>query len=230
MLSRTFSLVAIIASLALVASEASFHFTDKRRALFPRRRSRRLAKEGTAPNNCWCGGARNSRGYTCPCYDVMEDDHAVGRDWRGHEHALKWDQSADEPESNAVGRDWRGHEHALNWDQSADEPESNAVGRDWRGHEHALNWDQSADEPESNAVGFGRVRYSPRIQCINNCYKSQKFCLQMIPGLASRPNDDYVRSKVGKCAGAKNLCVGQCDSYSSTTRRRLRNLRLRNLR
>ena len=53
-------------------------FADKRRALF-QKRSRRLTKVGQPPNNCWCGGARNSRGYTCPCFDVMEDNVGDGR-------------------------------------------------------------------------------------------------------------------------------------------------------
>ena len=47
--------------------------------LFFQKRSRRLTKVGQPPNNCWCGGARNSRGYTCPCFDVMEDNVGDGR-------------------------------------------------------------------------------------------------------------------------------------------------------
>ena len=82
MFSKTLALVALIATLATVA-EAKFtknlQFTDKRRALFPKKRSRRLTKVGQPPNNCWCGGARNSRGYTCPCFDVMEDNVGDGR-------------------------------------------------------------------------------------------------------------------------------------------------------
>ena len=82
MFSKTLALVALIATLATVA-EAKFtknlQFADKRRALFPKKRSRRLTKVGQPPNNCWCGGARNSRGYTCPCFDVMEDNVGDGR-------------------------------------------------------------------------------------------------------------------------------------------------------
>ena len=82
MFSKTLAIVALIATVATVA-EAKFtknlQFTDKRRALFPKKRSRRLTKVGQPPNNCWCGGARNSRGYTCPCFDVMEDNVGDGR-------------------------------------------------------------------------------------------------------------------------------------------------------
>ena len=130
MFSKTLALVALIAILATVA-EAKFkknlRFADKRRALFPKRRSRRLTKVGKPPNNCWCGGARNSRGYTCPCFDVMEDNVGGGRVYgeynKGPYRAgaeYNWDEENDD---ERVGRgDWRvGVEYSVRWDQMQDD-------------------------------------------------------------------------------------------------------------
>ena len=111
MFSKTLAIVALIATVATVA-EAKFtknlQFTDKRRALFPKKRSRRLTKVGEPPNNCWCGGARNSRGYTCPCFDVMEDNVGDGRVSGEYDN---WPYRAEynldeESDDEGVGRGW----------------------------------------------------------------------------------------------------------------------------
>merc|ERR1711991_210645 len=74
------------------------------------------------------------------------------------------------------------------------------------------------DEVEDDAidqVGFGGVRYSPKVKCLNTCNTNERSCLRFIPGIVTRPNDDYVRSKVRKCASAKNFCSSKCTSLST---------------
>ena len=74
------------------------------------------------------------------------------------------------------------------------------------------------DEVEDDAidqVGFGGVRYSPKVKCLNTCNTNQRSCLRIIPGIVTRPNDDYVRSKVRKCASAKKFCSSKCTSLST---------------
>ena len=70
------------------------------------------------------------------------------------------------------------------------------------------------EDDASDQVGFA-VRYSPKVKCLNACNTNERSCLRIIPGIVTRPNDDYVRSKVRKCASAKNFCSSKCTSLST---------------
>ena len=70
------------------------------------------------------------------------------------------------------------------------------------------------EDDASDQVGFA-VRYSPKVKCLNACNTNERSCVRIIPGIVTRPNDDYVRSKVRKCASAKNFCSSKCTSLST---------------